>query len=251
MFALNGKKALLTGASGDLGSAMARALYEAGADIAILDASPNTSEVGKKFSGFGTAVGYCVDLTARDQTEKVFEKAVETLGGLDILVNCAGINLRSPAEEFPENKWDRIIDVNLKATFLMCQLAGQHMIRQKSGKIINIASMTSFTGGFNTAAYAASKGAVAQLTKTLSNEWAKYGICVNAIAPGYMWTQMNADYYTNGPGRDVRTGLTARIPKERWGKPEDLQGPAVFLASEASDYVSGVILPVDGGFLAR
>ena len=253
MFRLDGKKAVITGASGDLGFAMARALHDAGASIAVLDISPKTPELAGELAGDapGSAFGILTDLSDRRASAAAFEEAAGRLGGVDILLNCAGINVRSPAEAYAAADWDRIIELNLGATFFLCQLAGRRMIPEGHGKIINIASMTSFTGGLNNCAYAASKGGVSQLTKTLSNEWARYGVCVNAIAPGYMWTRMNQSYYTDGEGRKIREEITARIPKGRWGRPEDLMGAAVFLSSEASDYVTGLILPVDGGFLGR
>ena len=245
---LEGKKVIATGASGDLGFAMAKAFVENGAVVASLGRSEKTDEYAKKLSD--QCFGISVDVSDRGALSKAFEEAYNRLGGVDVLLNCAGVNTRCPAKDYEAEVWDKIIEVNLSAAFFLCQLAGRHMIEQGSGKIINICSMTSFTGGLNNVAYVASKGALAQMTKTLSNEWAKYGICVNGIAPGYMWTKMNIEYYTNGKGSEIREKIREHIPVGRWGNPEDLKGPAVFLASSASDYITGHILPVDGGYLS-
>lgn len=252
-FDLNGKKAVMTGAAGDLGKAMAEAIGRQGAAVAILDASADVEDCAAKMAQeTGNPVyGICVDLSVRDEVERAFSEAISALGGIDILINCAGINRRSAAEEFSLDDWDRVIDINLRATFQMCQLAAKQMIPQRYGKIINVASLNSFIGGYNNCAYSASKGGVAQLTKTLSNEWAQYGLCVNAIAPGYMRTKMNDYYFTTEDGQKLQKVMMSRVPMGRWGKPEDLQGAAVFLSSDASDFVSGIVLPVDGGFLGR
>ena len=168
------------------------------------------------------------------------------LGGIDILVNCAGIQKRHPSEEFPLSDWNKVIEINLTAVFHMCRLAGNEMLKKGKGKIINVASMLSFFGGYTVPAYAASKGGVAQLTKALSNEWAAKNINVNAIAPGYMATEMNTAII-NDEKRNA--AITARIPAKRWGTPEDVKGVVLFLASEASNYINGAIIPVDGGYL--
>lgn len=252
MFSLTGKKAIVTGASGDLGYAMAQALHEQGADIVILDISPETSQIAEQLSDEAARVsGIQIDLSDRKALDQAFEEAMQRLGGVDILLNCAGINYRNASENYMPEDWDKVLEVNLSATFFICQRAGRHMIEKKRGKIINIASMTCFTGGMNNCAYVASKAGVAQLTKTLSNEWGKYGINVNAIAPGYMRTKMNSYYFTTSEGEKLREIITSRIPLGRWGMPEDLKGAVVYLASSASDYVSGLILPIDGGFLGR
>ena len=171
------------------------------------------------------------------------------LGGkIDILLNDAGVQRRNHCEDFTLEDWDTVINVNLNAVFVLCQLAGREMLKQGSGKIINMASMLSFFGGFTVPAYAASKGAVAQLTKALSNEWAGKNIQVNAIAPGYMATEMNTALI-NDNGRN--TEILARIPAGRWGTAKDMKGLAVFLASDASNYISGAVIPLDGGYLAK
>jgi 2-deoxy-D-gluconate 3-dehydrogenase len=173
---------------------------------------------------------------------------LQKLGGLDILVVSHGTQRRHPAEEFPVEDWDAVLEVNLTSMFLLDQLAGRVMLAQGKGKIINIASMLTFIGGITVPAYAAAKGGVAQLTKALSNEWAGRGVNVNAIAPGYMATEMTEALIAN-PDRNRM--ILARIPAGRWGEPDDMKGAVVFLASDASDYVNGAIIPVDGGWLGR
>jgi 2-deoxy-D-gluconate 3-dehydrogenase len=244
LFSVEGKKALVTGGSAGLGRAMAEALVEGGAQVALAARSGRLFDVAKEMG----AVPLQVDLTDRDQVTVLVDRAVEALGGLDILVNSAGTQIRHPAEQFPLSDWDTVLSINLEAVWLLCQAAGRHMLAQGSGKIINIASMQSFFGGITIPAYAASKGGVAQLTKALSNEWASRGINVNAIAPGYMTTEMNAALIGN-PEREP--AILARIPAHRWGVPDDMKGAVIFLASDACAYVHGVIIPVDGGYLGR
>ncbi|MCL2000808.1 MAG: SDR family oxidoreductase [Planctomycetes bacterium] len=249
LFSLAGKTAIVTGAARTSGLCygMAVALRDAGAKVVLLDISPEAEDLAKSLGG-GAAGYYSVqaDLCDTASREAGFKKALEILGGrLDILVNGAGLQHREDAIDFPVDKWDLIISVNLNAIFYLSQLAAKVMKEQGGGKIINIASMTSFVASRRIPAYAASKGGVMQLTKALSNEWAALGINVNAIAPGYMETALTANLIHTDHGK----AHTARIPAGRWGKPEDLQGAVVFLASAASDYVSGAILPVDGGYL--
>jgi 2-deoxy-D-gluconate 3-dehydrogenase len=244
LFSVEDKKALVTGGSAGLGRAMAEALLEGGARVALAARSQRVFEAAEKMG----AVPLQVDLTDRDQVTVLVDRAVEALGGLDVLVNSAGAQIRHPAEQFPLADWDTVLSINLEAVWLLCQAAGRHMLAQGSGKIINIASMQSFFGGITIPAYAASKGGVAQLTKALSNEWASRGINVNAIAPGYMTTEMNAALIGN-PEREP--AILARIPAHRWGVPDDMRGAVIFLASSACDYVHGVIIPVDGGYLGR
>lgn len=249
LFSLEGRKAIVTGGAAGLGRGMAEALREAGAEICIIDRDPGTSAVAAEIGGSGARVGGIVaDLSQRSEVERSFREAHALLGGLDVLVNCAGTQARHPSEEFPLDDWDRVIEVNLTAVFRFCQLGGKVMLAQGHGKIINVASMLSFFGGLTVPAYAASKGGVAQLTKTLSNEWAPRGVCVNAIAPGWMATALTAALQGN-PQREP--DILARVPMHRWGTPDDVKGAVVFLASAASDYVSGILLPVDGGYLAR
>ena len=244
MFDITGKKAIVTGASRGLGYAMAQALVEAGANLAIIASSDRVFEAAQTLGAHPVQA----DIGDMKQLDAAFSDALTALGGIDILVNCAGITRRHRCEEFPMDDWQRIIDVNLTATFRMCQLAGRHMLSQGSGKIIHIASMLSFFGGWTVPAYAASKGGVAQLTKSLANEWAAHGINVNAIAPGYMATEINTELRAD-PTRNNE--IVSRIPAGRWGTPDDLKGIVVFLSAPASDYVNGAVIPVDGGYLGR
>ena len=249
-FRLSGKTALVVGGAGDLGAAMVEAIAEAGAKTVVIDLSDTVFDLCERLTRSGLPVSALkADVSDRSQIRDSFEKALALLEGrLDILVNSAGIQRRHASEVFPEQDWDAVIAVNLEATFFYCQLAANNMIPTGGGKIINIASMQSFLGGITIPAYAASKGGVSQLTKALSNDWAAKGICVNAIAPGYMDTQMNVALI-NDPVRNAEA--LSRIPMKRWGKGGDLKGLVVFLASAASDYITGTVIPVDGGYLAR
>jgi 2-deoxy-D-gluconate 3-dehydrogenase len=229
---------------------MAEGLAEAGAKVVIVGSSAGVLKTAEELRAKGLDVaGIRADLGQRDKIPAMFQEALKMLGGkIDILLNDAGVQRRNHCEDFTLEDWDTVINVNLNAVFVLCQLAGREMLKQGSGKIINMASMLSFFGGFTVPAYAASKGAVAQLTKALSNEWAGKNIQVNAIAPGYMATEMNTALI-NDNGRN--TEILARIPAGRWGTPEDMKGLAVFLASDASNYVSGAVIPLDGGYLAK
>ncbi|MFC2030677.1 SDR family oxidoreductase [Chloroflexota bacterium] len=244
LFSVKGKRALVTGGSTGLGRAMAQALVDAGAKVAINDVSERVYLVAESMG----STPLHADLADRSQALALVDRAVGELGGLDILVNNAGVQRRHPAEEFPIDDFDLVLSVNLHAVWILCQAAGRHMLAQGSGKIVNIASLLSFFGGTTVSAYAASKGAVAQLTKALSNEWAAKGINVNALAPGYMDTELNAGLVGNEQREPL---ILARIPAGRWGRPNDLMGALIFLTSAASDYVHGAILPVDGGYLGR
>lgn len=250
LFNLEGRKAIVTGASRGLGKAMARGLAQAGAQVAVLASSQSIYDAEKEFREEGLSVkAYQVNLMDRNSVEETFRQILEFFGGnLDILVNNAGIQRRNPCEDFTMEDWDDVIQMNLTSVFQLCQLAGRVMLKQGKGKIINLASMLSYFGGFTVPAYAASKGGVAQLTKALSNEWSSKGINVNAIAPGYMNTEMN-EKLIQDPGRNSE--ISARIPMHRWGEPEDMIGTVIFLASDASDYVTGITIPVDGGYLGR
>ena len=247
-FDIKGKKAIVTGGTRGLGHGMAEGLLEEGCEVVIVGSSEGVHRVAEEFRSRGFAChGVQADLGSREQTLACFRSCMELLGGdLDILVNAHGIQRRHQPEEFPLSDWDDVISVNLSSVFVLCQEAGRVMLPKGRGKIINIASMISFFGGQTIPAYAASKGGVAQLTKALSNDWAGKGIQINAIAPGYMDTEMSKDLQQMEQGKQ----LTKRIPMGRWGHPEDLMGTVVFLASSASDYISGVTLPVDGGHLA-
>lgn len=249
MFSIAGKKAIVTGAGRGLGWGMAEGLHKAGVELALIDVLDNIQEVANQMGAEGERVlAVQADLSNRDQLRNAFQQAVEGLGGLDILLNNVGITRWSKAEEMSEADWDIVLEVNLNSLFFMAQLAGQHMLKQGHGKIINIASLLSFGGGYLTVGYAASKGGVAQMTKALANEWAGKGVNVNAIAPGYMATEMNTPLMEDAARNKL---IMDRVPANRWGLPQDLVGALIFLASPASDYVHGILLPVDGGFLAR
>lgn len=249
---LTGKKAIVTGAAQGLSCGMAEGLMEAGAAVCIMDVNPKAKEVAKSYRDKGyDCCAVVADLSNDETRETLFKQAVDKLGGhLDILINGAGVQRRHKSEEFPLKDWDFVMNVNLRCVFALCQLAGRTFITQGSrGKIINIASMLSFFGGYTVSAYAASKGGVAQITKALCNEWAELGINVNALAPGYMATEMNTALMdeTNPRYKEI----TDRIPAKAWGQPEDMKGPVVWLASDASNYINGAIIPVDGGYLVR
>lgn len=249
LFDLSGRKALVTGGSGALGRALAEALHEAGAEVAIGGISDRAHALAADLGRSGPrAIGLQADLADREARRQMFAEAVERLGGVDILVTAHGIVTQHQAEDYPLDEWDRTLEVNLTSVFDLCQLAGRQMLPTGRGKIVNIASMLSFSGGIKVPAYAASKGGVAQITKALANEWGGRGVNVNAIAPGYFDTPLAAGV-KNDPVRYRQ--VLERLPAGRWGEPADLKGAVVFLASRASDYVHGVILPVDGGWLAR
>ncbi|MGO4262866.1 2-dehydro-3-deoxy-D-gluconate 5-dehydrogenase KduD [Lysobacter sp. TAB13] len=247
-FSLSGKVALVTGANRGLGLGIALALARAGADVACL-ASGSSHDTVQQLRGLGRrAHAIQADLSSLEPIERIVGDTVEALGAIDILVNNAGLIRRADAIDFSEDDWDAVMNVNLKSAFFLAQAAGRRMLAQGRGKIVNIASMLSFQGGIRVPSYTASKSGLAGITRLLANEWAGKGVNVNAIAPGYMSTdntaQLRADETRN---RDI----LARIPAGRWGEPSDLGGAAVFLSSRASDYVNGVVLPVDGGWLAR
>lgn len=247
-FDISGKKAFVSGGAGDLGSAIVTALNAAGVEVVVLDCIDNLDEwiETRRVAGNPPLIGVKADLLSRQDLLTGFQKALDILGNIDILVNCQGIQRRYPPEEFPLEVWDDVIEINLTSVFNLTQLVGREMLKIGHGKIINIASMQSFNGGMNIPAYAASKGGVAILTKSFANAWASRGINVNAIAPGYFDTKMTAGV-KNNPVRYEQ--ILARIPAGRWGLPGDICGPLLFLASSASNYVNGVILPVDGGML--
>lgn len=249
---LTEKKAIVTGAAQGLSLGMAEGLMEAGAEVCIIDMNLKAQEVAKDLQNRGYKCHSVIaDLGNDELREAAFNEAVEKLGGhLDIIVNGAGVQRRHKSEEFPMEDWDFVININLRSVFSMCQLAGRTFIKQNTGgKIINIASMLSFFGGYTVPAYSASKGAVAQLTKALCNEWAEKGINVNALAPGYMATEMNKALLD--PSNPRYESITNRIPNKKWGTAEDMKGPVVWLASDASNYINGAIIPVDGGYLVR
>jgi 2-deoxy-D-gluconate 3-dehydrogenase len=249
-FKLYGKTALVTGSASGIGQACAIALAEAGADIACHcrkagDASKTIATIEKLAR---RAVEVTGDIADREAPAKIVDSAIGELGHLDILINNAGMIRRSPAVDYSEEDWATVIEVNLSSVFRLSQAAGKHMIERGSGKIVNIASLLSFQGGITVPAYTASKSGVAGLTKALANEWAKFNVNVNAIAPGYMVTKNTAGLQAD---ETRNRQIMERIPAGRWGSPEDLAGAAVFLSSAASDYMQGHILIVDGGWMAR
>jgi 2-deoxy-D-gluconate 3-dehydrogenase len=249
-FRLDGKTAIVTGCTRGLGQGISAALAQAGANIfgvgsvqQAVETKDMVEKTGRRFEYFSA------DLVSIEPVEKIFEKAAGCFGNVDIVVNNAGTIRRNDAIDFTEEDWDDVINVNLKSLFFMCQAAARQFLKQKTGgKIINIASMLSYQGGIRVPSYTASKSGVKGITMLMANEWAKYGINTNAIAPGYMETDntaaLRADEQRN---RDILT----RIPASRWGTPSDLAGTAVFLASSASDYINGFTIAVDGGWLAR
>ena len=248
-FKLNGQVAVVTGAARGLGQGMAVALAEAGADVSLVDVIDCTETLGRVKKLGRKAVVTQIDLCAKGAPQKVVDQTVAGLGRLDILVNNAGIIRRAEFLEFPEKDWDDVMNLNIKAVFLLSQAAARQMVKQgNGGKIISIASMLSFQGGIRIPSYAASKSGVAGLTRLMACELAPKGINCNAIAPGYMATDNTAPLRAD---EKRSAAILERIPAGRWGTPEDLQGAVVFLASAASDYVNGYIVAVDGGWLAR
>ena len=248
IFNLQGQVALFTGASRGLGKAMAVGLAKAGADVAVVGRKHDQDILDQIAAQGRTARFYEHDLADIDGIPALVAKVKADFGKIDILVNNAGVQSRHKAAEFPRKDWSFVIDVNMNAVFFMCQEVGKLMLAQGRGKIINIASLLSFQGGLTVPAYAAAKGAVAQFTKSLSNEWASQGININCIAPGYMDTEMNTALIADATRSRQ---IMERIPAGRWGKPEDMVGAAIYLASPASDYVSGTIITVDGGWMGR
>ncbi len=248
-FNLAGRVAIVTGASRGLGAGMAIGLAEAGADLVVVASSARLQETVDKIKALGRrCIGVQADLIDTKVIPQIIDATIAEYGRLDILINCAGIIRRAPAIEFSEQDWDDVIQINQKAVFFLCQAAAKEMLKQKKGKIINVASLLSFQGGIIVPSYAASKSAVAGLTKALANEWAPLGINVNAIAPGYMATEMTEALQKSAERAPT---ILARIPTGRWGTPEDMKGLAVFLASDAAEYVQGQVIAVDGGWLGR
>lgn len=252
LFDIKGKKAIVTGGAQGLGYGMAEGLLESGCSVVIMDVNPKTKDVAEDFKSRGfDAYAVIGDLGDRKEIDRMFEEAMKLLDGrIDILIPAAGIQRRYPSEDFPIEEWDLVMKINLDAVFILCQKAARIMIQQGSGKIINIASMASFFGGVTVPAYTAAKGAIAQMTKAFCNDWAAKGINVNAIAPGYMATELNTGIINNADQTRYKE-LSARIPMHRWGTPDDMKGVAIFLASPASDYLNGCVIPVDGGYLVR
>lgn len=249
LFDLTGKVAIVTGCAAGLGQGMALGLAQAGADIVGVDykETPETKEMiekaGRKF------VGVVADLLSIEPVNNIVETAVKEFGHVDILINNAGIIRREDALEFSEKDWDDVMNINIKTVFFLSQAVGKQFVKQgNGGKIVNVASMLSFQGGIRVPSYTASKSGVKGVTMLLANEWAKYSINVNAIAPGYMATANTAQLRAD---EERSAEILGRIPAGRWGLPSDLAGPVVFLSSPASDYVTGYTVAVDGGWLAR
>ena len=250
-FKLDGKTAVVTGASAGLGRGMAEGLAEAGADVVVVSRTAERLEgVRDTIRAMGrTCESVPADIGDASQIPGMIEAAKAVTGRIDIIVNNAGTSFRSPPEDFPEEEWRRVMDLNINAVWYCSQAAGKIMIEQgDGGKIVNTASLLSFQGGILVPPYAASKGAVMQLTKSMANDWAKHNIQVNAIAPGYFTTDLTAPIQDD----EVRSRqIIERIPADRWGDPSDLKGAVVYLASAASNYVTGHILTVDGGWMGR
>lgn len=250
LFSLEGRNALVTGASRGLGRAIAIALASSGADVVCASqAISGTDDTALEIRGCGRrAWQVAADLADRVSVLDMADAARDAAGTIDILVNCGGTIERHAAVDHTMTEWDRVLDTNLTASWMLAQHLGREMVARGHGKIINVASLLSFSGGINVPSYTASKHAVAGLTKALANEWASAGVNVNAIAPGYFRTD-NTQALQNNEQRSK--DITARIPAARWGESQDIGGAAVFLASSASDYVHGHVLVVDGGWMAR
>ncbi|BDD57358.1 hypothetical protein MPDQ_004954 [Monascus purpureus] len=257
LFSLSGKVAVVTGGTRGIGQAMAIALAEAGADIVLIQRDESNTSTRDKINLIGRKAWiHVAELSNREAVKGIIPAITKQGLKPEILLNCAGIQRRHPSEKFPDEDWDEVLQVNLTSVFALCREFGAYLLARdasefpfgRRGSIINVASLLSFQGGITVPAYAASKGGVAQLTKALSNEWISKGINVNAIAPGYIDTDMNVALI-NDSNRNA--GILARIPAGRWGKPDDFKGIVVFLASQASTYVSGEVICVDGGWMGR
>ncbi|KAF2093240.1 NAD(P)-binding protein [Rhizodiscina lignyota] len=255
LFSLEGQTAVITGATRGIGQAIALALAEAGADILLVQRDTSKTETKEAVEKLGRKCSiYTADLSSHSSVSALIPKILADKYDIHILVNCAGIQRRHPVHKFPDDDWNEVLQVNLSTVFTLCRDVGAHMLsrepdsRGRRGSIINFASLMSFQGGLNIPAYAASKGGVSQMTKTMSNDWASKGITINCIAPGYIATEMNTALI-NDEARAA--SILARIPAGRWGTPEDFKGAVLFLASRASSYVSGEILTVDGGWMGR
>lgn len=247
-FSLAGRTAVVSGGRRGIGRGITQALLAAGADVVVLARKQVSEEDARYAESLGrTLTAHAIDLGDRDALVETVQTVLST-HHVDILVNNAGVQERYPSIDFPIEAWDAVIDINLRTVFQLCQLFGRSMLERGDGKIVNIASLMSFQGGLNIPAYAASKGAVAQLTKSLCNEWSSQGVNVNAVAPGYVATDINADVRSD-PERFE--DLSRRIPAGRWGTPTDVGHAVIFLASSAASYVHGQVLAVDGGWLAN
>ena len=247
-FDLTGKNAIVTGASRGIGKSLAISLANAGANIIIIDVTRDeqTEQEIQKYNVTCETITF--DLSHFEQYADLISSIIQKYQHIDILINNAGIQRRYPSVDFPKHDWDLVININMNAVFFMCQQVGKHMLERGYGKIVNIASLLAFQGGYTIPAYTAAKSAVAGFSKSLSNEWASKGITINCIAPGYIATEMNTALMND----EIRNcQILERIPAGRWGNPEDLGGAAVFLSSSASDYINGFTIAVDGGWLGR
>lgn len=249
-FSLDGKTALITGGGKGIGFGLASGLLEAGAKIACVFNTHEPTSLIEKGNALGIEVfPIKANLQEEGKPQEAFAQAIQHFGRIDILVNNSGICPRSSALDYPMEMWNEIINLNQTVVFVLSQLAARHFVANGiRGKIINVASMMSFLGGFNTTAYTASKHAVVGLTRVFASEWAQYGICVNAVAPGWIKTDLSKALRED---EQRNTSVVARIPMGEWGSPEDFKGVAIFLASRASDYITGVTIPVDGGYLTK
>ncbi|KAH7399170.1 hypothetical protein DE146DRAFT_719547 [Phaeosphaeria sp. MPI-PUGE-AT-0046c] len=256
LFSLEGQTALVTGGTRGIGQSMAIALAEAGANILLVQRDTSNQSTKSAIEALGrTATIYTADLSSPASVSALVPSILADGHRIHILLNCGGIQKRHPAHQFPEDDWAAVLQVNLTSVFTLCRDVGAHMLASpaslplnRRGAIINIASLLTFQGGITVPAYAASKGGVGQLTKALSNEWAKQGISVNAIAPGYIATDMNEALMKD---ENRAKSILERIPAGRWGSPDDFKGVVVWLASAASAYVSGEVVTVDGGWMGR
>lgn len=250
-FDFSGKVAVITGGSSGIFQGVAKGYGEAGAEVALVDINMKGAEETKKaIEDMGrTARIYNCDVSRVPMIVDTVAQIIKDFGKIDILINGAGVLYRAKCEEYPEDKWDMVVNVQSKGTFFMCREVGRHMIeRGEGGKIINTSSMLAWSGGYLVPSYAAAKAAITQFTKSLCNEWAPHGINVNAVAPGYILTEITRPLHDD-PKRNP--SILQRLPVGRWGTPDDMVGPFLFLGSEAADYIHGSILPVDGGWLAR
>ena len=247
---LTGKKALVTGGSRGIGHRLAQALHDAGAEVVFFYNSTCPDGLAEQMQGNGPAVhAVRCNVADRKALEHGVTAAADLLGGrIDILINAAGINRRYWLEDFPTEEWDAVINTTLNAAVYCTQLVGKYMLAQQYGKVINLASMNSFVSGKRVGAYVASKGAIAQITKAFANEWGDRGVRVNAIAPGYIMTDMTVALQKDEASYK---GILERIPEGRWGTPDDLVAPVLLLVSDAADYINGIVMPIDGGYLAR
>ena len=249
LFNISGKRVVITGGTGGIGAGLVSGFLAAGTQVVVSARSEESAAQGRAAHLGDKNIHFIeADLMSDQSIQHFISQANATLGGIDVLIQAHGNVFPGPATQVSLDTWHEQIQVNLTATFRLAQAVAPQMIERKKGKIINIASMLTFQGGLNASGYAAAKGGVGQLTKALSNEWAPHGVNVNAIAPGYIKTKLNKHIWTDPVRHDQ---VLARLTSGRWGEPADLVGPALFLAATASDYLHGVLLPVDGGWLSR